>query len=149
MMSKTTYEKLRKKVSDNLNPRMREFGKTVEDVSRNFKTLGLEAAVWCPEKIHTANVGGIDADSYVGYSRIEGRWGLMIRIIERDRESHAYVSQRVIPIEACGNMEIVVAALEKVPELVLSIDEAAERQAKAIVQLDRRIAELRDPECEF
>jgi hypothetical protein len=105
--------------------------------------------VWCPEKIHTANEGGIDADSYVGYSRIEGRWGLMIRIIERDRESQAYVSQRVIPIEACGNMEIVVAALEKVPELVLSIDEAAERQAKAIVQLDRRIAELRDPECEF
>jgi hypothetical protein len=149
MMSGITYEKLRKHVSDNLNPRIREFGKTVEDISRNFKILGLEMAVWYPEKIHTANVGGIDADSYIGYSRIEGRWGLMIRTIERDHESHAYMNQRVIPIESCGNMEIVVNALRKVRELLLRIHDAVEREIRTIMQSDREINELRNPECEF
>ena len=74
---------------------MREFGKTVGDISRNFKSLGLETSVWCPEKIHSTNLGGIVADSYFGYSRIEGKWGLIIRTIERDVESRAFVGQRV------------------------------------------------------
>ena len=75
---------LRKRISDNLNTGMKEFGKTVGDISRNFRSLGLETAVWYPEKIHSTNLGGIVADSYFGYSRIEGKWGLIIRTIERD-----------------------------------------------------------------
>jgi len=148
-MGDLTYEKLRKHVSEDLSPRKREFGKAVEEISRNFKILGLETAVWYPEKIHTANLGGIDADSYVGYSRIEGRWGLLIRIIERDRESRAYVSQRVITLESCGNMEIVVGALKKVRDLALLIQDATELQIKTISQAESEIMELRNPECKF
>jgi hypothetical protein len=148
-MGKITYEKLRKHVAEDLNPRVREFGKTVGDISRNFKTLGLEMAVWFPEKIHTANLGGIDADSYVGYSRIEGRWGLVIRIIERDHESGAYVSQRVITLESCGNMEIVAGALKKIRDLVLLIHAAADHQIKTIAQSGSEITELGNPDCEF
>ena len=148
-MGDLTYEKLRKHVSEDLSPRKREFGKAVEEISRNFKILGLETAVWYPEKIHTANLGGIDADSYVGYSRIEGRWGLLIRIIERDRESRAYVSQRVITLESCGNMEIVVGALKKVRDLALLIQDATELQIKTIAQAESEIMELRNPECKF
>jgi hypothetical protein len=149
MMSAITYETLRKNISENLNPRIREFSKTVEDISRNFRTLGLETAVWYPEKIHSTNLGGIDADSYVGYSRVEGRWGLMIRTIERDRESHAYMSQRVLTIDSCGNVEIVVQALKRVRDLIPLIHHAAEQQIKTMKQLDREIEELRSPECEF
>jgi len=148
-MSKITYEKLRKHVSENLNPPIREFSKTVGDISRNFKTLGLETAVWFPEKIHTANLGGIDADSYVGYSRIEGRWGILIRIIERDHESRAYVNQRVITLESCGNMEIVAGALKKVRDLVLSIHAAVDHQIETIARSSSEITELGHPDCEF
>ena len=148
-MSDITYEKLRKRVSENLNARVMEFHKTVEDISANFRNLGLETAVWYPEKIHEANLGGIDADSYVGYSRIEGKWGLNIRIIEHDHESHTFVSQRVFTIESCGNMEIVVNALRKVRELVLCIHKATEQQIKVLVQLDGQANELRNPECKF
>jgi hypothetical protein len=149
MMSEITYEKIRNNVSEGLNPRIREFSKTVEDISRNFKNLGFETAVWHPEKIHTVNLGGVDADSYVGYSRIEGRWGLMIRTIERDHESRAFVSQRVITIESCGNMELVLSALERVRDLVPLIHQAVERQIKAMKRLDRGIEDLRDPEYLF
>lgn len=148
-MSEITYEKIRSVVAESLNPRIREFSKTVEDISRNFRNLGFETAVWHPEKIHTANLGGVDADSYVGYSRIEGRWGLMIRTIERDHESRAYVNQRVMTIESCGNMEIVLSALERIRELVPLVQQAVERQIKAMKQLDRGIESLRDPECVF
>jgi hypothetical protein len=148
-MGKITYEKLRKHVSEELNPRIREFSKTVEEICRNFKALGLETAVWYPEKIYTSNVGGIDADCYVGYSRIEGRWGLMIRMIERDHECRSFVNQRVITLESCGNMEIVAGALKKVRDLVLMIQAAADQQISTLAQSGPEITELGKPDCAF
>jgi hypothetical protein len=94
-MSALTYDKLRRRISENLSIRSKEFRKTVSAISENFRNLGFESAAWYPEKIHTANLGGIDADSYIGYSRVEGRWGLIVRTIEHDHESHAFVNQRV------------------------------------------------------
>jgi len=90
--------------------------------------------VWYPEKIYAANLGGLDAESYVGYSRVEGKWGLNIRTIERDRETRAFVSQRVYTIESSGNMELVVNALRKIPELMVSLDSLIDRQIKALEQ---------------
>ncbi len=148
-MSDLTYEKLKKRVSDGLNARRREFHKTVEDICVNFRNLGLETAVWHPDKIHSVNIGGIDADSYVGYSRIEGKWGLIIRTIEHDHESRAYAGQRVYTLESCGNVEIVANALKKVRELIRSIHVATEHQVKILSQPDGDIEQLRNPECRF
>ncbi len=148
-MSAVTYEKLKKRVSETLNVQMKEFRKTVADISENFRNLGLETAVWYPEKIHTANIGGIDADSYIGYSRIEGRWGLIVRTIEHDHESHAFVSQRVYTIESCGNVEIVSNSLKKVRELLLCIDKVTEQQIRSLTQPDNDFKALRNPNCEF
>jgi hypothetical protein len=148
-MSDLTYEKLRQRISESLNNQAREFRKTVRDISENFRNLGLESAAWYPEKIHTANIGGIDADSYIGYSRVEGRWGLIVRTIEHDRESHAFVSQRVYTIESCGNMEIVANALRKVPELMLWLQTTAENQIAILSQTNNEFSKLRNPECAF
>jgi len=148
-MSDLTYETLRKRVSDDLNARIKDFGKTVEEIDRHFRYLGFTKAVWYPEKVHVAEVGGLDAESYVGYSRIEGKWGLNIRTIERDRASGVYVNQRVIPIGSCGNMEIVVNALRKVPELLRSVDKAVAQQIETLTQTRGEFEELRDPDYKF
>jgi hypothetical protein len=148
-MSDLTYETLRKRVSDELNARVKEFGKTVEEVDRHFRYLGFAKAVWHPEKIHVADIGGLEAESYIGYSRIEGKWGLNIRTIERDRESRAYVNQRVYPIASCGNMEIVVNALQRVPDLLRFLDKAVEQQTKTLVQTGSEFDGLRDPDYKF
>jgi hypothetical protein len=148
-MSAITYEVLRERVSENLNAGIREFGKTVGDISRNFRSLGLEMAVWYAEKIHSTNLGGIVADSYFGYSRIEGKWGLIIRTIERDSESRAFVGQRVYAIEACRNVEIVVNALKKARDLLLLMAKATDRQLEILTKLDDEMDALRDPECKF
>jgi hypothetical protein len=149
IMSALTYDKLRKRISESLSDRIKEFHKTVAEISENFRSLGLGSAVWYPEKIHTANIGGIDADSYIGYSRVEGRWGLIVRTIEHDHESHAFVNQRVFTIESCGNIEIVVNALRKVPELIRCLSETTEHQAKTLTQLDNEFEKLRNSGCEF
>jgi hypothetical protein len=148
-MSALTYNKLKQHISDNLNNQTKEFRKTVGDISENFRNLGFESAVWYPERIHTANIGGIDTDSYIGYSRIEGKWGLIVRTIEHDRESHAFVSQRVYTIESCGNMEIVVNALRKVPELMLCLSKTAENQIKILSETKDEFGKLQNPECAF
>jgi hypothetical protein len=148
-MSDSTYEVLRKRISENLNTGLWEFGKTVGDISRNFKSLGLETSVWWPEKIHSTNLGGIVADSYFGYSRIEGKWGLIIRTIERDVESHVFVGQRVYAIESCKNLEIVAHALKKVRDLMLLMAKATDRQLEILSTLDTETESLRDPECKF
>jgi hypothetical protein len=148
-MSNITYETIRKRVSDNLSPEVKEFRQTIADIGNNFRNLGLETAVWYPEKIHTANFGGIDADSYVGYSRIEGRWGLMIRIIERDRENHSFIGQRVVTIESCGNMEMVVNALKKVRDLIASIQKTTEQQIKLLEKPDPDLEHLRKSDFRF
>jgi hypothetical protein len=109
----------------------------------------LETSVWCPEKIHSTNLGGIVADSYFGYSRIEGRWGLIIRTIERDAESRAFVGQRVYAIESCKNLEIVVHALKKVRDLMQLMAKATDRQLEILTALDKETESLRDPECKF
>jgi len=148
-MGAITYEKLKRRISDELSARRNKFSGAVSDIGRNFRNLGFETAVWLPDKIHSANRGGIDADSYIGYSRIEGRWGLTIRTIERDHESGAFVNQRVRTLESCSDIEMAVNALHKVKELVLQIDKAAAGQIKILDGLSREIDELRKPECRF
>ena len=148
-MSDINYEKVRKRVADDLNPRVKDFGKTVEDVDRYFRYLGLGMAVWHPERIHTANLGGLDAESYIGYSRVEGKWSLVIRTIERDHESHAFVSQRVYTIESCGNMEIAMNALKKIPELMILLDKAIDQQIKTVDQAAGEFEALRNPDQQF
>jgi hypothetical protein len=149
IMGDITYEKLRKQVTEDLNARISKFSKTVADIGRNFRNLGFETAVWHPEKIHSTNLGGVDADSYIGYSRIEGKWGLVIRTIERDHESRAFVSQRVFPIESCSNIELISNALKKVREIVLHINEATGQQIEILARLNSSVDELRSPECKF
>jgi hypothetical protein len=146
IMGDITYETLRMHVSENLTVPVKEFGKTVGEISRNFRNLGFETAIWYPERIHTTNIGGIIADSYFGYSRVEGRWGLIIRTIERDQESRAFVGQRVYSIESCSNLEIVVPALKKAPELLLCIRKAADQQIEMLKRLDAEIELLQNPE---
>ncbi len=148
-MNNFTYEKLRKHVSENLNPRIDEFRKTVSAINRHFQSLELGISVWHPEKVFAVNLGGIDADSYIGYSRIEGKWGLIIRTIERDHESRTYIGQRFVPIESSGNMETVVHALRKIPDLMLRIHKVVEKQITTLEQLDDEFAKLRDPGCKF
>jgi hypothetical protein len=148
-MSDITYETLRKRVSDDLNARRKEFGKTVEGVERHFRYLGLEKAVWHPGKIHEANIGGLVAESYLGYSRIEGKWGLIVRTVERDNESRSFVNQRVYTLGSCGNMEIVVNALRKVPDLMRLIDASIEIQTKMLIQTGSEFEKLCDPDCRF
>ncbi len=148
-MADITYEALRKRILEDLNTPKKEFGKTIGDIGRNFRNLGLETAVWIPERIHSTNIGGINADSYFGYSRVEGKWGLIIRTIERDQESRVFVGQRVYPIESCGNMEIVVNALKRVPELLQYVDKAVDHQIETLKSANTEFEKLRDPECKF
>jgi hypothetical protein len=148
-MRDITYETLREHVLENLTLPVKEFGKTVGEISRNFRNLGFETATWYPEKIHTTNIGGIIADSYLGYSRVEGRWGLIIRTIERDQESRAFVGHRVYPIESSGNLEIIVSALKKARELLLCISKVADQQIEILKELDGAIEPLRNPDCKF
>lgn len=146
-MSDIGYEGLRKHISENLAVGLKEFGKTVGDISKNFRSLGLEVAVWYPDKIHSTNIGGIIADSYFGYSRVEGKWGLTIRTLERDGETRAFVGQRVYAIEACRNAEIVVHALKNAPDLLQLMQKATDRQLEIITTLGDGMDALRNPEC--
>jgi hypothetical protein len=143
------YEKLRKQVLEDLVPHTREIGKGIADITSHFKMLGLETAVWHPEKIHSTNLGGINADTYVGYSRLEGRWGLTIRTIERDQKTGAYISQRILTLESCSNLEISDNALGKIGELAIGIHKAIKQQATAIDRLGERIKYLQRLECDF
>ncbi|MBN1570978.1 MAG: hypothetical protein JXA73_24290 [Acidobacteria bacterium] len=148
-MGEETYEALRRRISEDLNSRKREFSKCIGDISRNFRDLGLETAVWHPERIHSVNIGGLNAESYVGYSRIEGRWSLNIRTIERDSGGHAFVSQRVYALETCGNVEIVVNALKKARELLRLIAKTADQSIEILAKMDKEINQLRNPDCKF
>jgi hypothetical protein len=148
-MSPISYEKLRNIIAEDLSPRIQEIHSTIGKIIENFKNLGLKTSVWYPEKIHTVNIGGIDADSYVGYSKTEGRWSLCIRIIEHDHEGHVFISQRVCNLESCGNVEIVTNAIKKVPELVRCINQVVNHQIGILSLPNDEIIKLRDPECEF
>ena len=148
-MGEITFENLKKNISEELSARVNEFSGKVADIGRNFRNLGFETAVWLPERIHTSNMGGIDADSYLGYSRIEGRWGLMVRTIERDHESRAFVNQRLRTLESCSNIELAANALKRVGELVLQIQKTAAAQNEILNGLGDEINELRNPECKF
>ena len=148
-MSDISYEKLRRRVSEELSPRAKELSKTVEEVDRYFRYLGLGMAVWHPEKIHETNLGGLDAETYIGYSRIEGKWGLILRTIERDHESRAFVSQRVYTIESCGNVEIQANALRKIPELMSLLEKAVDQQIKTAARSTGEFESLRNADREF
>jgi hypothetical protein len=113
----------------------RELAKSIAKICRDFHDLGLETAVWCPKRIHSASIGGLHADSYLGYSRLEGKWGLNIRTIECVHENRAFVNQRVYAIESCGNVEIVVAALAEVPDLWKQIADTIDHELAILEKL--------------
>jgi hypothetical protein len=148
-MNSITYEHLQKKVAEDLSLRIQELHKIVGDIGYNFRNLGLSTAVWLPVKIHTINIGGIDAESYIGYSRIEGRWGLCVHTLEHDHETHVFVSQRVYNLDACGNVEIVMNALKTIPDLVRCIDEVVKQQVEILTRPNAEIERFRNPGCEF
>ena len=148
-MGDETYETLKNRVSNNLNAKKKELAKCVAEISRNFRDLGLETAVWHPERIHSANIGGLYADSYIGYSRVEGRWGLIVRTIERDQESHAFVSQRVYAIESCGNVEIVVNALKAIRALLAYIAKITDQEIDVLTKIAGEFDQLRRPDFGF
>jgi hypothetical protein len=72
---------------------------------------------------------------YIGFSRVEGKWGLNVRTIERDRESGAFVNQRVYPLESSGNVEMVVCALKGVGELWKQIARITEQELELLSNL--------------
>lgn len=149
IMSDLTFERMKSRVSEDLNARIREFRQTVEDIGRNFRNLGLGVAVWHPEKVYSADFGGLDAECYIGYSRIEGKWGLTVRTIERDRGTRAFVAQRVYTLESSSNMELTANALRRVPELMRLIKEAADRQIRTVDEIRCEFDALRSPDCSF
>jgi len=149
-MNETTYEKLRKRVSENLSKRKEELLKTANAINENFSSLGLAVEVWCPEKILSQKyLGGIDAESYLGYGEIEGKWGLAIRTIKRDAEKGTYVGQHTFALESCGDLEILAGALKRIRGLVSSISKKTENQISASINLDNGIEDLKNPNCEF
>lgn len=148
-MSQTTFEKLRKIIAEDLSLRIQEIHSSIGKIGENFRNLGLQTSVWYPEKIHTVNIGGIDADSYVGYAKTEGRWNLCIRILEHDRESHSFVGQRVFTLESCGNAEIVMNAIKRIPDLVLCINDVVNHQLAILSHPNSEIIKLRSSDCEF
>lgn len=148
-MSDVTFEKMKVRVSEDLSARVREFRQTIEEIGRNFRNLGLGVAVWHPEKVYGADFGGLDAECYIGYSRIEGKWGLTVRTIERDRETRAFVAQRVYTLESSSNMELAANALRRVPELMRLIRAAADRQIGTMDEIRGEFDRLRSPDCSF
>jgi hypothetical protein len=148
-MGDITYDNLKRNISEELSARVNEFSGKVADIGRNFRNLGFETAVWLPERIHTSNMGGIDTDSYLGYSRMEGRWGLTVRTIERDHESRIFVNQRLRTLESCSNIELAANALKRVGELVLQIQKTADAQKEILDELGDEINDLRNPEFKF
>jgi hypothetical protein len=148
-MSSITYEYLQKKVAEDLSLRIQELHKIVREIGENFRNLGLSTSVWFPEKIHTVNIGGMDAESYIGYSRIEGRWGLCVRTLEHELKTHACVSQRVYNLDACGNVEIILNALKTIPDLVRCIDGVIKHQVEILTDPNADINKFKNPGCEF
>ncbi|HSW39195.1 MAG TPA: hypothetical protein VLL97_06855 [Acidobacteriota bacterium] len=127
-MTAFDYEELQKKISAGLNTRLREFRKIITDTSDLFSALGMETSVWIPEKIYTKNIGGIIAESHIGYAKIEGKWGLAIRTVERDQASSMFIRNRVYSIESCENIEMAVNGLSRTEELLLAINAVADNQ---------------------
>jgi hypothetical protein len=143
------YAELQKRISNDLNKNIREFRKTIAEISDLFRGLGSETSAWCPEKIYSKNIGGIIADSYVGYSRIEGKWGLAIRTIERDDTDKVFISKRVYAIESCRNVEIIIKGLEKVEDLLLMIRKTTDAQMELLETtsaVDDTLTRIRKPE---
>lgn len=145
-MGDETYERLRNRVADDLNVKRREFARKVADISRSFRDLGLETAVWYPKTIYSTNICSLDADSYIGYSRIEGKWGLNIRTIERDHLTRAFVNQRVYPIESSGNVEMVRSALKELPGLWKQIARVTDHEIAILSEPSGDLDEFRKSE---
>jgi len=134
-MGDEAYGTLKDRVAFDLNERKKKFAGKVGEISRSFRDLGLERAVWHPKKIYSDNIGGLDAESYLGYSRIEGKWGLNVRTRERDHQSGAFVNQRVYPIESSGNVEMLAIALKVVGELWQQIARVIEQEMEILAKL--------------
>ena len=116
-MTDGSFETLSVRASENLVARKKELSEILQEENKYFKTVGIEIEVWLPTLIHSADLGGISAYSYLGYAKFGGQWGLAIRIIEKEPGYHGVIQWHLCAWESIEDARLAADAIEKIPEL--------------------------------
>jgi len=131
-------------VASSLNAASNEFAKSVAVLDESLKPLNIGLSVWVP----FAFAEGLEHPDYdqdeIGYSKVNGTWGLAIRSIRgregREGEAFEHVTGPWLFNEAAREMRI--HSVEKIPEVIKALTEKASETTKRIQQKTREVRAL-------
>jgi len=131
-------------VASSLNTASNEFAKSVVVLDELLKPFNIGLSVWVP----FAFAEGIEHPDYdqdeIGYSKVNGTWGLAIRNIRgregREEEAFEHVTGPWLFNEAAREMRI--HSVEKIPDVIKALIEKASETTKRIQQKTKEVLAL-------
>ena len=131
-------------VASSLNTASNEFAKSVVILDESLKPLNIGLSVWVP----FAFLEGLEHPDYdqdeIGYSKVNGTWGLAIRSIRgregREGEAFEHVTGPWLFNEAAREMRI--HSVEKIPDVIKALIEKASETTKRIQQKTKEVRAL-------
>jgi hypothetical protein len=126
--------------ASSLNTASNEFAKSVAILDESLKPLNIGLSVWVPFAFAEVDPPDYDQDE-VGYSKVNGTWGLAIRSIRgREGEDFEHVTGPWLFNEAAREMRI--HSVEKIPDVIKALTEKASDTTKRIQQKTREVRAL-------
>jgi hypothetical protein len=134
----TLYKRLAD-VSGVLNASTDEFSKAIAPLEKGLQSLNLGIECWVPVKTY----GGEDGDferHELGYARIDGTWGIALRVVEgNERWAEAHTQSWLFNN---GPRADRLDAIEKLPELLERLIKKADSMTKKIKESTQQAREV-------
>jgi hypothetical protein len=140
-MELTIFEKLKKRWNDNIEKRASELNEVLEPIITGFNNSGVHFSVW--HSLGSKQVTpGISTEGFLGYSVKDGRWGLLIKTIERDHKTNTILNSGVRNLN--GKSIFIKEAVNTIPELLNNLDNATEQHKKELIEAQNIALDLID-----
>jgi hypothetical protein len=140
-MELTIFEKLKKRWNDNIEKRASELNEVLEPIITGFNNSGIRFSVW--HSLGSKQVTpGISTEGFLGYSEKDGRWGLMIKTIERDHKTNTILNSAVRKLN--GKSIFIKEAVNIIPELLNNLNKAIEQHKKELIEAKNIASNLID-----
>jgi hypothetical protein len=113
-----------------LNAASDELGKTICALDAAIKPLNLGLPTWVPVVEYEDPDGGGFESRYIGYGKINGKWGIALSIVSGNRFSDARTDQEWLFTDAPRDLRI--EAADKLPQLLEGLIDTASAATKTI-----------------
>ena len=130
-MDLSIFEKLENRWNDNIEKHISELNKELEPITNSFNNLSVRFSIW--RRLNSKNIiNDITLEGFLGYSEIQGEWGLVIKTLERDNKFGFVLKTDIEKLN--GKNVFIKEAISEIPQILNDLDKALEQHKRDLIK---------------